>query len=440
MSNEIILDDWQKEVLAYNGDILLCTGRRVGKTYILARKAIDDMIKNKGMPVVIISLTEDQAMIILAMALNYAKEVCPKLIGKGKNKPTMRTLYINTGKMTVRPAGNTGDGARGFEGGRLIVDEASRMPKLFWIASLPTILTTNGQVWLGSTPYGKKGYFWERFNEAYYKKEPNARYKVFYISTEEVMKNRKISKAWTEEQSKGALRVLAEDKKTMSPLEYGQEYLGLFLEELQCFFEDEWIEKVCILDKNPSMVGERFLGVDIGRMYDPSAFEDVCKVRDKYYHVDSQTTTRTKTNETQDKIIEMDKAVNYVEIGIDAGSGSLGVGIYDNLMTTNIKRKLKAMNNRAIALEKNNKAKQRLMKEDYYHNMLAMGINGELKLLNDEAVKRSLRSVQWEIINEDSGTSRIRIFGNDTHITEGLIRACWLAKKKKVINISIKYI
>ena len=37
----IKLDKWQQEVLDYDGDILLCTGRRVGKTYILARKAMD---------------------------------------------------------------------------------------------------------------------------------------------------------------------------------------------------------------------------------------------------------------------------------------------------------------------------------------------------------------------------------------------------------------
>ncbi len=84
--------------------------------------------------------------------------------------------------MIIRPVGNTGDGARGFEGGVLIVDEAARMPKLFWIAAKPILLTTNGKLWLGSTPFGKDGYFWERYNEAVNIKSPDARFKVLTIT------------------------------------------------------------------------------------------------------------------------------------------------------------------------------------------------------------------------------------------------------------------
>src|SRR3990167_7557231 len=111
--------------------MLLCTGRRVGKTYILSRKAIDLMASKKGTPIIIISLTEDQAMLILSMALNYAKEAYPKLVGTKKYKPTSKSMFLNGGRMVIRPVGNTGDGARGFEGGVLIVDEASRMPRMF---------------------------------------------------------------------------------------------------------------------------------------------------------------------------------------------------------------------------------------------------------------------------------------------------------------------
>ena len=72
---KLILDRWQKEVLDYDGDIGLCTGRRVGKTLTLATKAIDYMAAHPNTPIVVVSLTEEQAFIILSMALNYFLEL-----------------------------------------------------------------------------------------------------------------------------------------------------------------------------------------------------------------------------------------------------------------------------------------------------------------------------------------------------------------------------
>ena len=90
---QIQLDDWQKQVLGYQGDLGLCTGRRVGKTYILSRKGTEHM-RQFSKPIIVVSLTEDQAMIIITMALTYARENFPHLIGKGKYKPTLKTLTL----------------------------------------------------------------------------------------------------------------------------------------------------------------------------------------------------------------------------------------------------------------------------------------------------------------------------------------------------------
>ena len=56
--------------------------------------------------------------------------------------------------------------------------------------------------------------------------------------------------------------------------------------------------------------------------------------------------------------------------------------------------------------------------------------NGEITLLNDDEVKLSLRSVQAEYTD----TGMLRIFGEHSHIVEGLIRAAW-ASKDKSLNI-----
>ena len=66
---EIKLDSWQKEVLDYQGNILLCTGRQVGKTFIMARKCAKYMLEHRGSKIIIVSLTEDQAKLIIVMVL-----------------------------------------------------------------------------------------------------------------------------------------------------------------------------------------------------------------------------------------------------------------------------------------------------------------------------------------------------------------------------------
>ena len=434
--SSIKLDQWQEEVMNYKGDFILCTGRRVGKTYILARKAIDRMARIKGTNVIIVSLTEDQAMIIMSMALNYAQEQHKYLLGKGKKKPTLRSLHLNGGKMLVRPVGNTGDGVRGFEGGVLVVDEASRMPPMFWIAAKPILLTTGGEIWMGSTPFGKQGYFWEKFDETINKKIDNPRFKVFYISSEDAMRNRKISHSWTKEQKQGALRILKEDKEEMSDLEYGQEYLGLFLEDLQRYFSDEIIDKCCILERRNYKAEDRdyYLGVDLARMgEDASTFELVEKMEDdSIEHIENIVTKKTLTTQSEDKIHELNRSYNTIKkIFIDAGSGSLGVGILDHLLLhPETKRKVEALNNRARSLSNEEKDTIRILKLDLYDNLRALMERGMIKLLNDDNVKASLRSVIYSYAKTQVGLTQMKIFGADTHIAEGLIRAAHCFKDK----------
>jgi hypothetical protein len=432
----IHLDNWQKEILEYDGDLLLCTGRRVGKTYILARKAMDYMATHRNTPVIIISLTEDQAMIIMVMALNYAKEMYPRLIGRGKERPTLRSMVLNGGKMIVRPVGNSGDGARGFEGGILIVDEAARMPKLFWISALPILLTTNGRIWISSTPFGKQGYFWERFNEAYNLKDPKARFKVFYISTEEVMKNREICFSWSEEQRAGALRILEEDKKTMSALEYGQEYLGLFTEDLQSLFSEELIERICCLKRGRATTGKNYLGVDVaGLGEDLSTFEVICKISDdNLEQKENQVMEKAYTGQVIEKIGGLSLIYNVKKIGVD--DGGVGFGVYSGLLQNHkTKKKTIALNNASRATDSNDEKHKKILKEEMYFRLLTYMENNKIKLLDDDNIKASLKSIQWEIIQKEEDKPKTRIFGRDSHIVEGIIRAVWLATEDKTLNI-----
>lgn len=432
------LDDYQKEIDAYDGDFLLCTGRRVGKTTILAKKAIDYMYRNPNSPVIIISLTEDQAQIILSMALFYAQETYPKLLGRGKDKPQMKQLIFNGGKMLIRPAGNTGDSIRGFEGGILIVDEASRMPESFWIASKPILLTTAGKMWIASTPFGCKGYFWERYNEAVNLKTPDARFKVFEISTEEVMQKRAISEDWTKEQREGALRILEIDKREMTTKQYSQEYLGRFISGLMQWFPDELI-KACMLRERAGIFKDSFVGMDTARMgEDESTWAIGSFEGEKLIQRELFITTKTTLAESINTTLALNRIWDFEKILLD--DEGIGVGVSDVLLDNDeTRRKIVPINNALRTSNYKEDKSTKILKEDLYNNLLLLMQRGEIEFLKDDKIFISLKSVQYDYTEDNLGKKHLKIFGNYTHIAEALIRLAY-AHKYNNLNLWIKSI
>ncbi len=67
---EMLLDPWQEEIMEYEGNILLAKGRRIGATHIMGKKAVEYMRTHENhhpkSQVVCVSLTEDQAELIIA--------------------------------------------------------------------------------------------------------------------------------------------------------------------------------------------------------------------------------------------------------------------------------------------------------------------------------------------------------------------------------------
>lgn len=436
LSPDIELDDWQKQVLECEGDVILATGRQVGKTVIFSRKAVERCVKKKS-TIIMCSLTEEQAFNILAYCLNYAERYYKSMIGKGRKKPTKNKLhFVNGSIIIVRPVGSTGDAIRSFTGSVLYVDEASRMPKSVWLAGKPTLLTTAGDIWMSSTHYGTGTYFHEcTLNK-------NNRYTVFEQSSEDVIKNRPISKVWTEEVRRKAIEFLEEEKLEMSAREYAQEYLGKAVNDLMQYFSDDLIDSCCKGVRRGEISGyPHYLGVDIARLGgDESAFEIVEKKKDNIYHIENNTTKYKLTTDTEDRIVEYDKTYNFKKIYIDAGAGSLGVGIFDQLLRKDqTKRKVVPINNRKIVMDRDGKSKQKMMKEDLYDNLKNLMERNKIVCLNDENLRRSFKSVQYEYITKANQQTQMRIFGNYTHIVEGLIRACCCTKEKD-INIWVSSI
>jgi len=444
------LDQWQKEIIAdETSHILLAKGRRIGATHTFAIKAVE-WLKTHHNPhpssqIVCSSITEDQAQLIIAFATNYAQKNCPALIGKGKDKPTLNRLILKVNKnrriLLAKPVGSTGASARGFEGQVLMVDEGAFQPDIFWDAAKPILATTGGRIWTWGTFNGRQGYFWNNYEKSKIKQEPDARFKVWEKNTEEVLVERPISESWTETQRAGLAKHLQEEKLDMSDKVYAQEYLGIAALDKNQLYPDDWIEKVCCLDEHEPVGagGEFYGGFDLARMGGDSFTAEIIKrISDtKFIQADHYTRKLLLTTTNEELIKEYTLKWKCQKSGIDAGSGTLGVSIYDFLQKIPyFKKIIIAMNNRSISIN-NEKGKLRLFNEDLHDNLRSMGEKGEIKLFNNTEIKNSLRSVQWDYVEDSHGLTKVRIYSRFGHIAEGLIRAAYLAKKEKIKNIDI---
>ena len=81
-------DNWQKQIMLAKGDLLANTGRQVGKTTVFSHKIAEYLIAHKKHQVIVVSLTEDQAQLIIVMILDYLQKHFKDIIQKGNNKPT----------------------------------------------------------------------------------------------------------------------------------------------------------------------------------------------------------------------------------------------------------------------------------------------------------------------------------------------------------------
>jgi hypothetical protein len=420
------LDEWQKEYIYspdVNQDNFLLTGRQSGKTTAMSLRAVELCIKHfkKGDFVLINSITEKQAFHMLNKARIYAETHYFKEIRKDKdNKPTLhRIMFKNGTGILCYAAGETGEGQRGFTIKKLMIDEGSRMSEEYFIASMPMLSVTKGSMDIASTPFGKKHK--DGSLKFFYKCSLNEKFKKYYVSAEDCPRHEK--------------EFLLEQKKRLSKLAYAQEYLAIFTDELKRIFDEDWIKAVCILDQKKIIINpkaKKYLGVDVaGFGKDLCTYEGVQKLINKdIEQIDHINEKKNYTTDTSKRIIKLNELRKYTGIGVD--DGGIGFGVYSELMNNNKTKKITtALNNASRPTNSEGDRVKRLLKEEMYINLLALGENKRIKLFNLDEIIASLESMQYD----ENG----KIFGSDSHIAEGIVRGVWLAEKDKSLKPYVYY-
>lgn len=423
------LDDWQQAILETKGNIVVRAGRQTGKSTIISIKAAHYAMDNPKKEILIISATERQAYLLFSKVLGYLADNHPKALKKGKDRPTKTEIKLWNGSIIrCLPTGIDGLTIRGYTTHMLIADEAHFIPDGVWNAVTPQLTTTEAIQILISTTHGREGYFYRCFQDEHFQK--------FHVTTEEVAEKRE------EPQRTNMLEHLEREKQSKSKLEYAQEYLAEFVDEFRQFFKEELIKKCCVLKRGgyyPN--GTFYLGVDIARMGDDESTFVILDRRDKkdIKQMDSIVTKKTYLNETTQKIIELEHQYCFRKIGVD--DGGIGVGVFDYLMQhDSTKRKTVAINNRDRPLDYQHEKSKKILKEDLYNNLLGLMERGEIRLLDDDELMLSLRSIQFEYQKKANAPSKFLITGEHkhSHIVEGLTRAAFLCFFDKTNGVWIR--
>lgn len=417
------LDPWQKEVLLDDSKyICLNNGRQTGKTEVIAIKTAEWMMDHPKNNVMIISITEDQAMLVLNKIMNYLIDNHPgQIIKKGKNKPTRHKIHIKNGSSVITKAvGATGAGVRGHTIHVLVGDEASRIEDVIWDAATPMLLTTGGRIWLMSTPHLMKGYFYRAYTQ------PELGFKTYHNTSYEVAESR------PPRQREIMLQHLEREKLAKTALQFAQEYLAQFLEELGQFFPDELIkecqnisrDKLLMASSCSSSADAYVLGVDVARMGGDETTYEILQMKNKtFIHIENRIDKYVSLIEIYNQIIDLDMKYKFRKIYID--DAGLGAGVYDLLLDNNkIGRRVEGLNNAKKSLDREGEKTKRLFKVDLYTNLKLMMEQKQIQLLKDSDVFQSLKSV----IYETDQRGKIHIYGRYTHIAEGLVRAAWARK------------
>ena len=152
-------DDWQQRYLLSDApQVLLNIGRQMGKSTATATLALWTALTQPHSLVLLVSPGERQSgEIFTKLEQQYAA------VGKPvkAEKHTELQLELANGSRVVALPGKEAT-IRSFSGVRLLVlDEAARVPDELYYAVRPMLAVSRGRLVALSTPFGKRGWWWD---------------------------------------------------------------------------------------------------------------------------------------------------------------------------------------------------------------------------------------------------------------------------------------
>ncbi len=207
--------------------VLNCT-RQWGKSTITAAKAVHHAFTQPGTLSLVASPSGRQSGEFLRKAAEFARRLKVRPKGDGDNEISLE--FPNRSRIVGLPGIEAT--VRGFSAvSLLVVDEAARVEDELYLAIRPMLAVSQGTLWLLSTPFGKRGFFYETWERGGPEWE-----RVRVPATE----CPRIARAFLEE-----------ERRTMGERWFRQEYLCEFVDAVSGVFDRDVVEKAITQDVEP---------------------------------------------------------------------------------------------------------------------------------------------------------------------------------------------
>jgi hypothetical protein len=198
---------------------LLACSRQWGKSTVAAIKALHRAYMEPGSLVLVASPSERQSGEFLRKVEEFAVRLGIRPRGDGDNELSLQ--LPNESRIVGLPAMEAT--VRGFSAvSLLIIDEAARVPDAMYKALKPVLALKDGDLWLISTPYGKRGFFYEKWAHG------GDRWERMAVPATECSR---ISKNYLEE-----------ERSELGPVWFRQEYMCEFVENGAGVFDRDIVE------------------------------------------------------------------------------------------------------------------------------------------------------------------------------------------------------
>ena len=154
-------DPWQRDLLRSSSDrVILNCSRQSGKSTMTAVITLHRALYHPGSLILCLAPALRQSQELFGKVLGFYRDLGRPVSPKAERK---LSLELENGSRIVTLPG-TEKTVRGFSGTALLVlDEAARVADELYFAVKPMLAVSGGALMIMSTPYGKRGVFYEEW-------------------------------------------------------------------------------------------------------------------------------------------------------------------------------------------------------------------------------------------------------------------------------------
>lgn len=395
--------DYQEDFMDHESNRkAFVSGRRVGKSRTAAWLALWKAVTYSGTEVLVTAKAQRQSMELFNQIQTEMRTSDIPEDQWGVTRSTRTEINFDNGSRIIAlPVGRDGSNIRGYgrPNNMIIVDEAAFInDEIFQQVLSPMLAVGDGQFILLSTPFGKKGFLYERFNDP-----------EWYTMQVPTSANPLIDDSFVEEQ-----------RKNLTSTQFKQEILGQFVESADSFFTREELI-ACAHESVDKQGSVTFLGVDLASTGgDESVY---VSIDDEGNVFDIEHTTDKPMTDAMGRIRELDSYHDYNKIMVD--STSLGQGTVDQVR--------ESLGKKVEGFKFSNEKKQSLyntLKNELQNKNIAFEyIPGKNNLAGNKMVNQCL---ELEYSYTSSGKMRIEHPpGGHDDFSDALALAVWAKSQKK---------